>query len=83
MDSFKYLGVHITEGLTWAQHTDSVVRKSTVSPQTLEEIPDIPSVTEEFQIMHHRECRDGEHHCLVWEQHRTGPQGPAKSGSFG
>ena len=28
VDSFKYLGVHITEGRTWARHTDSVVRKA-------------------------------------------------------
>ena len=28
VDSFKYLGVHITEGLTWGLHTDSVVRKA-------------------------------------------------------
>ena len=24
VDSFKYLGANITEGLTWARHTDSV-----------------------------------------------------------
>ncbi len=28
MESFKYLGVHITEDLTWALHTDSAVRKT-------------------------------------------------------
>ena len=28
VDSFKYLDVHITVGLTWALHTDSVVRKA-------------------------------------------------------
>ncbi len=28
VDSFKYLGVHITEGLTWVLHTDSAVRKA-------------------------------------------------------
>lgn len=27
VDSFKYFGVHITEGLTGVLHTDSVVRK--------------------------------------------------------
>lgn len=27
VDSFKYVGVHITEGLTWALQTDSVVRQ--------------------------------------------------------
>ena len=26
VDSFKYLGVHITKGLTWELHTDSAVR---------------------------------------------------------
>ncbi len=47
-DSFKYHGVHITEYWTWALHNDSVVRKVTVSPQMLEEIPDILSDIEEF-----------------------------------
>ncbi len=28
VDSFKHLGVHITEGLTWELHTDSAVRKA-------------------------------------------------------
>ncbi len=28
LDSFKYLGIHITEGLTWELHTDSAVRKA-------------------------------------------------------
>ncbi len=42
VDSFKYLGVHITEGLTWTHHTDCSEegKAETVSPQTLEEIPD-------------------------------------------
>ncbi len=82
VDSFKYFGVHITEGLTWALHTDcgEEGKAETVSPQTLEEISDIPSNAEEFLLLHHRERPDGEHHCLVWKQHQTGPQGPAKSG---
>lgn len=28
LDSFKYLGVHITEGLVWVLHTDTVVRRA-------------------------------------------------------
>ncbi len=31
VDNFKYLGVHITEGLTWVLHTDSAVRKASTS----------------------------------------------------
>ncbi len=36
----NYVTLNITEGLTWALHTNSVVRKAR---QTFDEIPDIPS----------------------------------------
>ncbi len=68
VDSLKYLGVHITEGLTWVLHTDSAVRKAR---QTLFHLRCLR------KLLHYRERPDGEHRCLVWEQHRTGPQGPA------
>ncbi len=80
VDSFKYLGVHVWGAAYWLCGEEG--KAETVSPQTLEEILDIPSDTEEFLLLHHRERPDGEHHCLVREQHQTGPQGPAKSGSF-
>ena len=86
MDSFKYLGVHIPEGLTWALHTHAVVRQAwqrLFHYFTLEEIPDIISNTVECLLLHHQEHPNGEHHHLVRKLHRTGPQGPAKSGSFG
>ena len=78
--SFKYLGVHIPEGLTWWLHTVSAVRKK--KAETVEEIPGILSNTEEFQLLHHQEHPDVEHHCLVQKQHQTGLQGPANSPSF-
>ena len=28
MESFKFLGVHITDRLKWSTHTDSVVKKA-------------------------------------------------------
>ncbi len=28
VNSFKFLGVHITEGLTWSAHTDAVLKKA-------------------------------------------------------
>ncbi len=42
-------------------------------------IPDIPSDTEEFLLLHHREHPDGEHHCLAWEQHRRALQRVVRS----
>ncbi len=55
VDSFKYLNVHITE----SHDLGAVYRlcgeegkAETVSAQTLEEIPDIPSDIEEF-LLHH------------------------------
>ncbi|KAI3360698.1 hypothetical protein L3Q82_012843 [Scortum barcoo] len=46
-----------------------------LSPQTLEEILDIPSDTEELLLLHHREHPDREHHRLIREQNQTEPQG--------
>ena len=32
VESFKYLGVHITNKLTWSKHTKTVVKKGTTKP---------------------------------------------------
>ena len=39
--------------------------RETVSIQTPEEIPGIPTNTEEFLLLHHQDRPDGDHRCLV------------------
>jgi hypothetical protein len=38
VESFKFLGVHITNKLKWTTHTDSVVKKAPQEPQEAKNI---------------------------------------------
>jgi hypothetical protein len=38
VESFKFLGVHITDKLKWFTHTDSLVKKAPLQPQEAEEM---------------------------------------------
>ncbi len=55
VNSFKFLGVHITEDLTWSAHTDAVLKKAHL-PETAEEVWNEP---QNPQILLHLHC--GEH----------------------
>lgn len=70
VDSFKYLGVHITEGLTWAQHTHSMVRKESQRLFYLRCLRQLRVSPQIFLLLHHREPPDSEHHCLEHKQNR-------------
>ena len=45
VESFKFLGVHITEKLKWSTHTDSVVKKGQTAPLQPQEAGEIWLVT--------------------------------------
>ena len=36
VESFKFLGVHITNKLTWSKHTKTVVKRAPIPPQETE-----------------------------------------------
>ena len=68
VESFKFLGVHITKELERSKHTKTVVkrtRQNHFSPKETENIwhgsPDPQKVLQ----LHHREHPDRLHHCLV------------------
>ncbi len=80
VNSFKFLGVHITEDLTWSAHTDAVLKKAHqrlfflrrlrkfgTSPRILRSF--YTCTVESILWLHHR---------LVWKQHRWQPQSSAK-----
>ncbi|KAK1806271.1 hypothetical protein P4O66_000154 [Electrophorus voltai] len=56
VDSFRYLGVHISQDLSWSRHTSSLAGLQTALQGTAE-----------LLHLHYREHPHGEHHSLVWE----------------
>ncbi len=82
VNSFKFLGIHITEDLTWSAHTDAVLKKAhqraSLLPETAEEVWNEPQHPQILLHLHCGEHPDRLHHRLVWKQHRWQPQGSAK-----
>ncbi len=81
VSSFKFLGVHITEDLTWSAHTDAVLKKAHQRLFFLRRLRKFGTSPQNPQVLLH--LHGGEHpdrlyHRLVWKQHRWQPQGSAK-----
>ncbi len=82
VNSFKFLGVHITEDLTWSlcSHRCSAEEGTSASllPKTAEEVWNEPQHPQIILHLHCGEQPDQLHHRLVWKQHRWQPQSSAK-----
>ncbi len=82
VNSFKFLGVHITEDLTWSAHTDAVLKKShqrLFFLRRLRKFGMSPSILRSFYICTVESILTGCFTCLVWKQHCWQPQSSAKS----
>ncbi len=64
VSSFKYLGVNISEDLTWTTHIQTQVK--TVQSATAEEIQGLTSNPENVLFRGHRKCIDSVHLSVVW-----------------
>ncbi|KAI3364944.1 hypothetical protein L3Q82_000942 [Scortum barcoo] len=73
--SFRFLGVHISEDLTWTHHTDFITKsarqQALLPPQAAEAQHGLKDPLQLLQV-HHREYPDWLHHCLL--QYRAGKQ---------
>ncbi len=81
VSSFKYLGVNISEDLTWTTHIQTQVRKARqrLPSATAEEIQGLTINPENFLFRDHRKCIDSVHLSVVWKQLQPRLQGPAES----
>ncbi len=67
VSSFKYLGVNISEDLTWTTHIQTQVKKARQRlSATAEEIQGLTSYPENFLFRGHRKCTDSVHLSVVW-----------------
>ncbi len=67
VSSFKYLGVNISEDLTWTAHIQTQVKKARQrSSATAEEIQGLSSNPENVLFRDHRKCIDSVHLSVVW-----------------
>ncbi len=64
VSSFKYLGVNISEDLTWTAHIQTQAKA--VSSATAEEIRGLTSNPENVLFRGHRKCTDSVHLRVVW-----------------
>ncbi len=81
VNSFKFLGCHITEDFTWSSHTDAVMKKThqrLFFLRRLRKFGMSPSNPQNILHLHCGEHPDQLHHRLVWKQHRWQPQSSAK-----
>ncbi|KAK2908186.1 hypothetical protein Q8A73_009259 [Channa argus] len=69
VSSTKFLGVHITEDLSWTNNTAALAKKITAAsllpPQTEKSQSPAPHYVH-FLQRHHREHSNELHHCVVW-----------------
>ncbi len=84
VSSTKFLGVHITEDLTWT--TNTTLQEGTTAPTLSPPAEKSKSPTTHPQHIlqgHHRECADQLHHCLVRELQCCWPQDPPADSEHG
>ena len=70
--NFKFLGVHITNKLTWSKYTKTVVKREQQNRFPLRRLNRFgmgSSDPQKVLQLHHREHPDSLHHCLVWQLH--------------
>ncbi len=77
VSSFKYLGVNISEDLTWTTHIQTQVKKARQrlvqsgtngTSATAEEIQGLTSNPENVLFRGHRKCIDSVHLSVVWKR---------------
>ncbi len=81
VSSFKYLGVYISEDLTWTTHIQTQVKKARqrLYHATAEEIQGLTNNPENVLFRDHRNCIDSVYFSVVWKRLQSRLQSPAES----
>ena len=84
VDSSKYLGVTITQNLSWSLHIQRTVKRpdSVSSTSDAERLEAPPPGAQELVHLHHREHLEWENHYLDGQLHQAGLLSPEKGGPF-
>jgi hypothetical protein len=81
VESFKFLGVHITNKLSWSKHTKTVVKRvqQNLFPLSrLKRFGMVPQIFKKVLQLHHRE-----HYCLVCQLLCLRLQGTTEGSAYG
>ena len=70
LESFKFLGVHITNDLSWSKHTKTVMKRGRQNLFPLRRLKRFGMDSQKVIQLHHRE-----HYRLVWQLLGIRPQG--------
>ncbi len=81
VSSFKYLGVNISEDLTWTTHIQTQVKKARQRLYHLRQLRKLglSNNPKNFLFRDHRKCIDSVHLSVVWKQLQPRLQGLAES----
>ena len=82
---FKFLGIHVTNTLTWSKHIKTVVKRARQNLFPLRRLKRFgmgPHILNVLQ-RHHREHLDGLNHCLIWQLFGLQPQGTTEGSAYG
>ncbi|KAI3372197.1 hypothetical protein L3Q82_007058 [Scortum barcoo] len=83
VSSFKFLGIHISENLSWTANTSSLIKKAhqrLFFLRTLKKNHLSTAIPGQLLPVCDREYPNQLHHSLVWELLCRGPQGTAEGG---
>jgi hypothetical protein len=83
VESFKFLGVHITNKLEWSKHTKTVVKRAQQSLFPLWKLKRFGLGPQKVLQLQHREHPDQLHHCLVRQVLGLRPQGTSEGSAYG
>jgi hypothetical protein len=85
VESFKFLGVHFNNKLTWFKHTWTVVKRAQQNrfPFRRQTFWHGSSDPQKVLQLHHREHPDWLHHCLVLQMLGLHPQGTTEGSANG
>jgi hypothetical protein len=86
VESFKFLGVHITNKLTWSKHTKTVMKRARQNLFPLRRLKRFgmgPQILKRFCSCTIESILMGCNHCLLWQLLGLRPQATTEGSAYG